>query len=206
MLVLAGSLLAVSLGLSGAFAQTATPYAITATNVTMPTTGYGNSQYTVSGIPGAGTVTISCAYSGPTTVAKIPQYCGPVGAPGIPVPAGETTFSGDILFVPFGQIPPPGMGKLNGAPLPSSHLPAAGLALSGALMLGFGLRRRARRWLTLVLLAAGTLAGMTGISGCIANSPMTPGTYQYTITADWTSSSPAILSAQTTTNIEVTVP
>ncbi len=205
-LILVATLFAVICGLSGAPALAVTPYAITATNVTMPTSGYGISQYTVAGIPDAGTVTISCAYSGPVTEAKIPQFCGPVGAPGIPVPAGETTFSGNILFIPYGQTPPPGMGKLRGMPLPLGHLPAAGLALAGALLLGFGFRRRARRWLNMVLLVAGTLAGLAGISGCTAGNPMTPGTYQYTISAAWTASSPSILSEQTTTTISVTVP
>src|ERR1035441_8166797 len=104
-----GSLVAVICGLSGARALASTPYAITATNVTMPSSGYGSSQFTVTGIPGAGTVTIGCLYTGPITAAKIPEYCGTVGAPGIPVQAGETTFSGTILFIPYGQMPPPGL-------------------------------------------------------------------------------------------------
>ena len=98
------------------------------------------------------------------------------------------------------------MGKLRGAPLPSGHLPAAGLALSGALLFGFGLRRRARRWLTLLLLAAGTLAGVGGISACVIVNVMTSGTYQYTISADYAPSLQTPLSALVTTNIEVTVP
>jgi hypothetical protein len=35
---------------------------------------------------------------------------------------------------------------------------------------------------------------------------MTPGTYPYTISAQWESSGPAILGSQTTTTITVTVP
>jgi hypothetical protein len=58
----------------------------------------------------------------------------------------------------------------------------------------------------MVLLAVGTLAGVGGISGCINPYPMTPGIYQYTITASWSSTTPAILSSQTTTTINVTVP
>jgi len=205
LLVLFVSLLAVVCWLSGARALAVTPFAIEAANVTMPSSGLGSSQYTVSGIPAAGSVTISCAYSGPTTVAKIPQFCGPVGAPTIPVPAGETTFSGDILFVPYGQVPPPGMGELRGAPLPLRHMPGAGLALAGALLLGFGLRRRASRWLTMVLLAAGTLVGVSGISGCLTGPPMTPGTYQYTISAVYEPSPQTPLGVLTTTNINVTI-
>jgi hypothetical protein len=186
--------------------MTATPFAITAANVTMPVSGYGYSQFTVAGIPGAGTVMISCQYTGPVTEAKIPQNCGPVGAPGIPVQAGETTFNGTILFVPYGQVPPPGLGKLRGAPLPPGHLPAAGLALAGALMLGFGLRRRARRWLTLLLFAVGALAGAAGISGCTLGNVMTPGTYQYTITAVYEANPVLPLGQGVSTTINVTVP
>jgi len=205
-LILSGSLLAVVCALSGARALAVTPFAITATDVTMPSSGLGSSEFTVSGIPGAGTVTIGCAYSGPATVAKIPQVCGVVGSPTIPVPPSETTFSGTILFVPFGQTPPPGLGKLHGSPLLSGHLPAACLAMAGALMLGFSFRRRARRWLAMVVFATVALVGLAGINGCVEGNIMTPGTYQYTISAAWTSSSPAILSLQTTTNINVTVP
>jgi hypothetical protein len=204
-LILAGSLLAIVCGLSGLRALAVTPYAITASNVTMPSSGLGSSQFTVSGIPGAGAVTIGCVYSGPVTVAKIPQLCGPVGAPTIPVPAGETTFSGTILFVPFGQAPPPGLGKLRGAPLPSGHLPATCLALAGALLLGFGFRRRARRWLTMVVFAAGTLVGLAGISGCVKVDIMTPGTYQYTISAGFIETGTNVIQTAIT-NINVTVP
>jgi hypothetical protein len=201
LLVLVGSLLAVSCGFFVARAQSTMPFAITATNVTMPTNGgFGISQYTDSGIPAAGTLTISCAYSGPTTVAKIPTCTyGPILA--LPVPTG--TQMGDVYFYPYGTILPVGA---RGAPLPSGHLPAAALALAGALMLGFGFRRRARRWLALVLLAAGTLAGVGGISGCISHNPMTPGTYQYTISAVYAPSPQTPLEEQVTTNIEVTVP
>jgi hypothetical protein len=98
------------------------------------------------------------------------------------------------------------MGRLHGVPLPLGHLPAAGLALAGALMLGFGFRRRASRWLTLLLLAAGALASATGISGCSAGNPMTSGTYQYTITAHWVDPVTTNTGIEVTTNINVTVP
>jgi hypothetical protein len=97
------------------------------------------------------------------------------------------------------------MGKLRGMPLPLGHLPAADLALAGALMLGFGLRRRASRWLTLLLLAAGAMAGTVGISGCTAGNPMTSGTYQYTITAAYNNPLNNVITT-TTANINVTVP
>ena len=204
-LILAGSLFAVACALSGVHALAVAPFAITATDVTMPSSGLGSSEFTVTGIPGAGNVTIGCAYSGPATVAKIPQYCGTVGAPTIPVPSGETTFSGTILFVPYGQVPPPGMGELRGSPLTSGHLPAACLAMAGALMLGFSFRRRARRWLAMVVFATVALAGLAGISGCVVGNIMTPGTYQYTISAAFNNPLNNVITT-TTTNINVTVP
>jgi hypothetical protein len=202
MLVLFGALLAVICGFSGAGALASTPFAITSTNVTMPMTGgLGFSYFTVSGIPGDGIMTLSCAYSGPTTVAKIP-ICPMTPPVAYTVTAGET-LTGQIDFYPYGSAIP---ASQRGASRRSGYLPASSLALAGALMFGFGLRRRARRWLTLVLLAAGTLAGVGAISGCINPHPMTPGTYQYTITANWSPSSVVPFVSQATTNIEVTVP
>ena len=193
LLVLVGSILL--LGCELCAAQTVTPFAITAANLTMPsvtvittTNGVtsiplGSSAFTVTGIPGAGTLTISCQYSGPDTEAKIPQVCGPAGAPGVPIEAGETTLNGTVYFVPYG-LTTPSIGQLNNAPPPSRHLPAGGLALAGVLMAGFGLRCRGRRWLTMAVFALGALASLMGMSACSAGSQgMTPGTYPYAITA-----------------------
>jgi hypothetical protein len=201
LLVLFESLLAVSFELSGASAQTSTPFTITATNVTMPTTGNGVSQFTITGVPGDGTINMSCQYSGTEIVFKIP-VC-PMTPPAlIPVTTGQT-LTGSILFYQYGAPIP---ASLRSAPHRSGHLPASGLALACALMLGFGLRRRASRWLTMVLLAAGTLAGVCGISGCIARNPMTPGTYPFTITANWESGGVTPLGQSVSTTINVTVP
>jgi hypothetical protein len=196
-----GPFLIASCWFSCACAMAATPFAIAATNVTMPSTGNGSSQYTVTGIPGTGTLTISCAYSGPTTVAKIPTCSyGPILA--LPVSSG--TQMGEVYFYLYGVAVPL---KLPKASRRSGYLPATGLEFAGALLLGFGLRRRAWRWLTLLLLAVGALAGLAGIFACgSSGNGMTPGTYPYTILAQWESSGPAILRIQTTTTITVTVP
>lgn len=80
-------------------------YAITATDVTMPTSGNGETQYKVSGIPSTGTLLVSCQYSGPqTTTAKIP-VCG--GGPIFQwqVTAGQTV-AGTIGFIPYGNAVP----------------------------------------------------------------------------------------------------
>jgi hypothetical protein len=201
LLVLVGWLLAAGCAFSGAPSLASTPFAITATNVTIPTNGgLGFSYFTITGIPGDGTISMSCAYSGPVTVAKIP-LCPMTPPVAYTVTAGET-LTGQIDFYPYGSAIPL---SLRGAPRRSGHLPAASLAFAGTLMLGFGLRRRARRWLAMLVFAASALAVVGGISGCIAGNPMTPGTYPYTITASWSSTTPAILSSQTSTLINVTV-
>ncbi|MGA2886661.1 MAG: hypothetical protein ABSE51_01315 [Terracidiphilus sp.] len=213
----ASTLLAVSRALFSVPALAATPFAITATNVSMASTGevttgaggvtsiaLGSSQFIVTGIPAAGTVTISCQYSGSVTMAKIPTFCGTVGAPGIPVQAGETTFTGAVEFVPCG-LTIPSLGKLRGVPHPSSHLPATGLVLAGALMLGFGIQRRAPRWLALSLFSVGALASLTAISACGGSgNGMTPGTYQYMISAGFNETGTAAIQSAST-NINLTI-
>ncbi|MGA2349380.1 MAG: hypothetical protein ABSF70_03025 [Terracidiphilus sp.] len=200
LLVHFGMVLAVTCGLSGAPAMAVTPFAITATNLTMPSSGNGSSQYTITGIPAAGTITIGCLYSGPITAARIPTCTyGPIDT--FPVPTGEQI--GTVLFYPFGAAVPMSLYK---APHRSNPLPATGLALAGALMLGFGFRRSARRWLVLTVFAAISLTVMGGFSGCSIDKSMTPGTYQYTITASYVDTANAVGDAILTTNIQVTVP
>lgn len=217
LLVLCGPVLAVSCASIEAGAVAVTPFAVKATNVTMPSvtaiktfggvTSFhlGSSQITVTGIPGAGTLTISCQYSGPTTKAKIPEQCGPVGAPGIRVTAGET-FTGTVYFVPYDQGPIPSLSQLRRAPAVSGHLAATALALAGALMLGFGFRRKTPRWLALTVFAMGALAGalQASASGRKAD-PMTRGTYQYTISANYKAKPDAPLGQSVSTNITLTV-
>jgi hypothetical protein len=187
-------------GFSGAPALAVTPFAITATNVTMPSTGNGSSQYTVTGIPGTGTMTFACQYSGPATQAKIP-IC-PMTPPVLYQVVAGQTLMGSISFYPYGSAIPAGLRR---APHRSGYLPGAGLALAGALLLGF--RCRVSRWLTLAILAVGALPGLAAISACGGSgNGMTPGTYPYTVSAQWESSGPAILGNQTTTTITVTVP
>jgi hypothetical protein len=108
------SLLTASCAPCDVSAEAATPVAISATNLTMqaddpPTTSggvtaihMGSSQFTITGI-GEGTLTIGCQYSGPVNQAKIPQQCGIAGPGQMPVQAGQTTLSGTVYFVPYGE-------------------------------------------------------------------------------------------------------
>jgi hypothetical protein len=194
-----------SFGFSGERALAGTLFAIAATNVTMPMSGNGSSQYTITGIPAGGTVIVTCVPTGPITEAKIPN-CELLAPPPISVQAGQP-LTGTVTFYPItGTVPVP-MG-LRRAPRRSGRLPAAGLALAGALMFGFSFRRRAWRWLALGVFAAGALAGLAGISACGGNNGfngMTPGTYPHAISGEFQETGTNVIQTVSTT-IKVTVP
>jgi hypothetical protein len=192
-------LVAVSIAIAfPALAAAAAPtYAITAANVTMPRVGIGSLPYTVAGIPMTGILAITCQYSGPPTTAKIP-LCFQAIAPA-PVTAGQTVKGVVGLFPPNGPVP----ASLHG----TNRAPWTGLALAGVLIVGVGLRRRARSWLVLTLFAGASLAGLAAISACGGSmNGMTPGTYQYTVTADNEANSMTPLGQGVSTTITVTVP
>lgn len=184
------------------WAVPATTFAITATNVTMPHSGLGVSHYKVTGIPFDGTMTIACQYSGKDKSARIPTCTyGPLVA--IPVKQGQTV-TGEEFFYPWGSaIPLDQQGAIHR--FPSGQL--AGLWLAGVLLIGAGLRPKARRWLTVGMLAAGSLAASAGLSGCIwGPGGMTPGTYPYTISANVEANPVVPLGRGVSTTISVTVP
>ena len=190
LLVFFGLLLAVICEFSGASAMASPSLTLKATDVTMPSSGNGISQYTITGIPDAGTVTISCLFTGTPTNANIPNCTYNTSFTAIPVTAGQT-LTGTVNFYAFGQ------------------LPAAGLALVGGLMLGLGFRRKLWRWLAVAMLALGTLAGVIGMNGCGGKGTIylpTPGNYQYTIYANYVDSVNPVGSAILQANVNVTVP
>lgn len=170
----------------------AEPYAITASNFTMPMSGNGVSSYTVTGIPSTGTLAIACQYSGPTTSAKIPT-CG--GGPLMvnQVTAGET-FKGTMEFFPYGVV----------VPLAERNAEGTGIALmtaAGVLLLG--IRRGTARWFAVIVLGG---AALTGFSACGAGSGMTAGTYQFKISANNEANPNTPLGQGVSTRITVTVP
>ncbi len=191
------------LGMSGfsilaPHAGAASSYAIAATNVTMPTSGLGFTHYTVSGIPMNGTLSVTCKYAGTNTAAKVPICTyGPLVEPG-PVVAGQTV-TGTIDFYPYGSAVPADIQGRN-------HAPMTGMPLALGLLIGLGLLRKARRGVVLTVFAFAALTGIAGISGCGGNpNGTTPGTYQYTISADNESGGNAPLGAGASTTISVTV-
>jgi hypothetical protein len=194
-----GLCVAAGLAMSAAPARGANPpaYAITATNVTMPASGNGETHYKVSGIPNTGTLELSCQYSGPQTTAKIP-ICGAGPVAQMQVTAGQTV-TGTITFWPYGSPVP--------ASAQRAHRPAGALIWAGLLLAGLGLRRRLPGAVSRAIVLALALAGLGGIAACGANpNAMTSGAYAYSITADNEASPLQPLGQGVSTTIEVTVP
>jgi hypothetical protein len=205
MLVVPGQLLTVVCVLAGLPALAATPaFTLAASNVTMSSntsSGTGSSSFTLASVNGyAGTVGINCSAPTPPAGVKVPvcDFGGPA-YPYIETLAANQTATGTIAF--RNSLPACNPCPVS-LPRPRNHGLAPDLALAGALLFGFGLRRRAVRWFTAILLALGAFTVLAGISACGGNSnAVTPGTYAYTITALDMSSGQF-----TTTSINVTVP
>jgi hypothetical protein len=180
-------------------------FTIAAPAVTTDSAGSGLIQFTVSGIPFDGTLIIGCQYAGQSSYqsqARLP-ICGAGPVVGFPVTAGQTVTK-TISLVPWGTPIPL---ALHGAPNKTHPVLASGFFVAGALFLGFGLRRFRRSWPCFFLVLLGALALTSGVSACGGSSSVPPaGTYPYTLTAGLTSSSPAILSAATSTTVQVTIP
>lgn len=169
-------------------------YAISATNVTMPASGTATTKYTVSEIPIRGNLSINCAYSGPQTDANLP-VCGGGPIELIPVNAGQTV-TGSVVFYPYGYAVP-------AVKHAQQDLPASGLGLAGVLLIGLGFRRKVLRRPASILF---TLACATALTACGGSmNGTTPGTYQYTVSAE-TADTNNPLAAQAVTTISVTVP
>lgn len=192
-------------------APAATPgFTIAATGVSMSSTassGVGSSSFTLTSVNGySGSVRVGCAPPTPPTGVKVP-FCGD-GIPGfgaIPVQPPITLAANEVVTgtISFYNFPVPCSNPCPvSLPHRRGHGLAPGFALAGALLLGFGFRRRAARWFTLTLLAVGALAGLAGISACGGNnSVVTPGTYAYTVSATDVNTS-----ATVTATFNVTVP
>ncbi len=180
-LLLFAAILAISLGPAGKSALAATPsFTISASNVTMPASGNGSIPFTLTSVNGySGTIGVDCSPPNLPAGTTLPA-CG-----GSPI-AVSYTLTADA--VTQGTVPlsatlcPPSNPSV--CPVKFNRTRrgfGAGLALAGVLLVGLGFRRRTARWFTLMLLAAGTLAGMAGMTACGGNT-LTPGTYTFTVT------------------------
>jgi hypothetical protein len=183
---------------SGSFVESQTKaFTIVAASVTMPATGDGSSAFTVSNIPMAGTLGVTCEYSGPATTARIPT-CGGGAIFSKAVTAGQT-IQGAMTLYPYGILVPAGKRPAVRR-RPDARLFALALM---APLLGLGWRR-GRRWLVLMAIGAVVLGG---VSACGGNpNGMTPGTYSYLITADNESGAPTPLGAAVHATFTVKVP
>jgi hypothetical protein len=200
-LVVIGFLIPFGLGLSCACALAATPnFTISAANTIMPSSGFGSVPVTLTSINGyVGSVTTNCNPTNPPAGAKLPICGGPTAPPIFALTANQTV-KGSITLMPYGDdLPfPASMLHRDGRRL------APGLALAGVVL--FGLRIRPRDWyrLALTFFVLFVLVGLMGISACGGkgnSNGMTPGTYQYTVTAGDINTGEYV-----TTNVAVTVP
>jgi hypothetical protein len=201
LLALFGFLLASSLAASGSFAVPVMPhFNIAATDATISSSGSdgtGHTTFTLTSVDGyTRTVQLTCDPPTPPMGVTIP-YCG--GGPVIPP---YTLTANQVVTGSIGLYNRPVPAPVN-LPRRRGHGLTQGLALAGALLFGFGFRRRPTRWFTLTLLAIGTLASLAGISACGGSnsSVVTPGTYAYTISA-----MDVKTTASVTASFNVTVP
>jgi hypothetical protein len=205
-----GMFFAGSFSFTGIPAAAATPsFTITATNVTMSSsdsTGIGSSSFTLTSIGGyTGTLQMGCNIPTPKIGVSVPS-CIYGTAEDANIPIAPTPITLTANQVATGTItffnPIPCTGRCNGAARLGGHGPEQSLALAGVLLVGFGFRRRPRRFLTLTMLALSGLAALVGISACGGDgSVVTPGTYAYTIYA-----ADINTDVRVTTSIDVTVP
>jgi len=174
-------------------------FTISASNVTMPSSGTVSIPFTLTSVNGfVGSVAVLCVAPTEPTGVRVP-YCdqgGPLMA--YPLTANGTT-SGNMMIVAIQPNPVPLSSSLG----PAGRREGAGLALAGILMLGIGLRRKRTRRFTRVSLAAGMIIALAGIgiSGCGGPPTLTPGDYVFTLNAN--SVSPPSLTASTTSTVTV---
>jgi len=195
-LVLLGSFLVFSSEFGGVSALAATPsFTVSASNVTMPTSGLGSIPITLTSVNGyTGTIIADCAATNPPAGAKLPACGFATTEPQYTLNANAVV-AGHIDLMAY---PVPAPTSLLHSP---GHGIVASMALASTLLLGLGFRRRAARWFALMLIAVGSLVGLAGIGACGGSSnTLTPGIWPYLVTATDTTG------ASVSTTVSVTVP
>lgn len=182
-----------------AVAQGSPSFTISATNITMATSD-ATIPFTLTSLNGyAGTVTVTCAPPSVSAGVSLP-YCG-----------GGAAGGGQTVTLKANAAASGGM-SLHTQPYPVAarvhllgHAADAVWAFAGVFLLGFGFCRRRMRGLSMLLLAFGMIAGLTGLTGCGAgrNNPndLTPGVYTFTLTATDTQTN---VTATTTARVNIT--
>jgi hypothetical protein len=196
---------AMTSGLYAAQAPAVAPapsFTISASNVTMPSSGMVAIPFTLTSVNGfAGSVAVLCVE--PTVVGSINRgpYCdqgGPLMAYTL-VADGTTTGSVTIVAIKPNPVPLASKSSLIG------HGRGASWALACALILGLGLKRKSVLRLSRIALAVFLLMGLAGfgICGCGGPPTLTPGTYPFMLNATSVSTNPSLYASTTAT---VTVP
>jgi len=165
-----------ALAVSAASAHAAPSFTISATNTTMSASG-ASIPFTLTSINGyTGKFGINCQATNPPAGALLP-YCG--GGPAFQITLAANATAKGAVGLTAGPVPLAAASRSN----PPGHGSDAGWAFTAAILFGLGLTRRKARWLSVLLLSIGTLAGLTALNACGGAPTLTPGTYAYTLTA-----------------------
>ena len=186
-------------------AQVPTPapsFTISASNVTMPSSGTVSIPFTLTSVNGfVGSVSVLCIE--PTVAGSVHEgpYCdqgGPLMAYTL-VANGTTTGSITIVAIKPNPVPLASKSSLVG------HGRGVSWALACALILGLGLKRKSVLRRSNVALAVFLLLGLAGLGICGCGGPPTlmPGAYPFMLNATSVSTNPSLYAS---TSVTVTVP
>lgn len=172
-------------------ANAAAGFTLSATNVTLSSTGTGSSSITLTAAGGySGSVYINCnLVKGPGSAASAP-ICITTPPHLYPLGPSQLTQTTSLPFEPPGSAVP--AVQTRNQPLPASngsgsHIVAAGsLAMASVLLVGFNKRVRSRRWPYFAVFGIAVITGLGSLCACGGSSRMnglTPGTYTFNVIA-----------------------
>lgn len=179
-------------------------FTISATNVTMPSSGTVSIPFVLTSVNGfAGQLIVSCTPPTESASVRLPyiDLGGPVFAFTL---TANGTAPGSISLQakkpPVVYVP----ARMN-LPVRPGHHRRATWSLASVFLLGIGLRKR-KAWAARLSLAICMLIALTGLNACGGGPTLTPGTYTYTLTASQNSPSLNLPQPSSSTTVTVTVP
>lgn len=183
-------------------------FTLSATNVTLSSSGTGSSTVTLTAVDGySGIVSLECTFvKGPAGAATAP-ICVTTPAHGYTLGPSQLTQTGTLPFEPPGSAIPAVQTRNQPPPSPagsSSRIVASGvLAMASVVLLGVNKRLRSSRWLCVALFGIAIVTGLANLSACGGSGGIhgiPAGTYTFNVVA-------ADQQSHTeTTSITVTVP